>query len=120
MTPKSGYRFSDKVMRRSKAHDPEKWAPVFGQGHAQSKAHDPEKWAPVFGQGHAQKNAHDPEKACPGLDPGRRFWRDQTRLPFRAETRYDTCLPAALAAGPGDRRRHLIYREKQPDRQRTA
>src|SRR5208282_4584037 len=34
-------------------HDPEKWAPVFGQDHARTKQHDPEKWAPVFGQDHA-------------------------------------------------------------------
>jgi hypothetical protein len=29
MIPKSGNRFSDKIMR-GKKHDPEKWAPVFG------------------------------------------------------------------------------------------
>jgi hypothetical protein len=30
MIPKSGYRFSDEIMRETKAHDPEKWVPVFG------------------------------------------------------------------------------------------
>src|SRR6266478_5234032 len=46
------------------AHDPKKWAPVFGSGHAQDKrAHDPEKCEAVFRTGHAQdKRAHDPEK----------------------------------------------------------
>jgi len=37
MIPKSGTRFSDKIMRKTK-HDPEKWEPVFGQDHAQDKA----------------------------------------------------------------------------------
>jgi len=36
-------------------HGPEKWAAVFGKGHAEKKAcHDPEKWTPVFGKDHAQ------------------------------------------------------------------
>jgi hypothetical protein len=31
MIPKSGCRFSDKIMRKYKSkHDPEKWLPVFG------------------------------------------------------------------------------------------
>jgi hypothetical protein len=33
MTRKSGYRFSDQVMR-NETHDPEKWRPVFRKGHA--------------------------------------------------------------------------------------
>jgi hypothetical protein len=36
MIPKSGYRFSDKIMIRQE-HDPEKWEPVFGQDHGQAK-----------------------------------------------------------------------------------
>src|SRR4051794_25230851 len=36
MIPKSGYRFSEQVMLRQE-HDPEKWIPVFGTGHAPSK-----------------------------------------------------------------------------------
>jgi hypothetical protein len=32
---------------------PEKWIPVFGQGHAPTEEHDPEKWTPVFGKDHA-------------------------------------------------------------------
>jgi hypothetical protein len=35
MIPKSGNRFSDKIMRKIAKHDPEKWEPVFGQDHAQ-------------------------------------------------------------------------------------
>jgi len=35
MIPKSGGRFSDKIMLKKKEHDPEKWRPVFGQDHAQ-------------------------------------------------------------------------------------
>jgi hypothetical protein len=38
MIPKSGNRFSDKIMRHKNAHDPEKWKPVFGQDHAPLKA----------------------------------------------------------------------------------
>jgi hypothetical protein len=30
MIPKSGNRFSDKIMRQQKGHDPEKWEPVSG------------------------------------------------------------------------------------------
>jgi len=30
MIPKSGCRFSDKIMLNQKEHDPEKWMPVFG------------------------------------------------------------------------------------------
>jgi hypothetical protein len=37
MTPKSGHRFSDQVMRRVKAHDPEKGPPVFGPGRARDQ-----------------------------------------------------------------------------------
>jgi hypothetical protein len=37
MIPKSGHRFSDKIMLKRNEHDPEKWAPVFGQDHAQAK-----------------------------------------------------------------------------------
>jgi len=29
--------FSDKIMRQLSTHDPEKWAPIFGQDHAQTK-----------------------------------------------------------------------------------
>jgi hypothetical protein len=35
MSRKSGYRFSGKDMRKQ-AHVPEKWIPVFRQGHAQT------------------------------------------------------------------------------------
>jgi len=34
MTPKSGSRFSDKIMLIKRKHDPEKWQPVFGKDHA--------------------------------------------------------------------------------------
>jgi hypothetical protein len=34
MIPKSGYRFSEKIMLRQLEHDPEKWVPVFGKDHA--------------------------------------------------------------------------------------
>jgi hypothetical protein len=34
MIPKSGHRFLDKIMLK-KTNDPKKWAPVFGQDHAQ-------------------------------------------------------------------------------------
>jgi len=37
MIRKSGYRFSEKIMRKSKAHDPEKWIPVFRKDQAQIK-----------------------------------------------------------------------------------
>jgi len=38
MIPKSGDRFSEKIMRNQEnPHDPEKWAPVFGQDHAGAK-----------------------------------------------------------------------------------
>jgi hypothetical protein len=37
MIPKSGCRFSEKIMLKEK-HDPEKWLPVFGKDHAQRKA----------------------------------------------------------------------------------
>jgi hypothetical protein len=30
MIPKSGNRFSDKIMSKQETHDPEKWEPVFG------------------------------------------------------------------------------------------
>jgi len=30
MIPKSGNRFSDKIMGKQETHDPEKWEPVFG------------------------------------------------------------------------------------------
>jgi hypothetical protein len=36
MLPKSGYRFSEKIMLKQE-HDPEKWIPVFGKDHAQTK-----------------------------------------------------------------------------------
>ena len=36
MIPKSGNRFSEKIMRRE-THDPEKWEPVFGKDHAPGK-----------------------------------------------------------------------------------
>jgi hypothetical protein len=36
MIPKSGSRFSEKIMLKQK-HDPEKWKPVFGKDHAQTK-----------------------------------------------------------------------------------
>jgi hypothetical protein len=39
MIPKSGYRFSDKIMRRQLEHDPENWVPVFGQDNALPKDH---------------------------------------------------------------------------------
>jgi hypothetical protein len=45
MIPKSGNRFSEKIMLK-KSNDPEKWKPVFGKDHAQ-KSNDPEKWEPV-------------------------------------------------------------------------
>jgi len=38
MIRKSGNRFSDKIMRKQKEHDPEKWEPVFRQDHAQTKS----------------------------------------------------------------------------------
>jgi hypothetical protein len=41
MIPKSGNRFSEKIVLKRKGHDPEKWKPVFGQDHAQT--HDREK-----------------------------------------------------------------------------
>jgi hypothetical protein len=34
MIPKSGYRFSEKIMLQNNEHDPEKWVPVFGEDHA--------------------------------------------------------------------------------------
>jgi len=38
MIPKSGNRFSEKIMLKQKLmHDPEKWEPVFGKDHAQVK-----------------------------------------------------------------------------------
>jgi hypothetical protein len=37
MIPKSGIRFSEKIMREQK-HDPEKWDPVFGKDHARTNA----------------------------------------------------------------------------------
>jgi hypothetical protein len=38
MIPKSGSRFSEKIMLESKTeHDPEKWIPVFGKDHARIK-----------------------------------------------------------------------------------
>jgi hypothetical protein len=36
MIPKSGNRFSDQIMR-IQTHDPEKWEPVFGSGHAHAR-----------------------------------------------------------------------------------
>jgi hypothetical protein len=36
MIPKSGYRFSERIMLRQE-HDPEKWIPVFGKDHAPPK-----------------------------------------------------------------------------------
>jgi hypothetical protein len=36
MIPKSGNRFSEKIMLQLK-HDPEKWEPVFGIDHASEK-----------------------------------------------------------------------------------
>jgi hypothetical protein len=40
MIPKSGNRFSEKIMRQGKAqHDPEKWKPVFGKDHAPGKTY---------------------------------------------------------------------------------
>jgi hypothetical protein len=36
MIPKSGHRFSEKIMLRQIEHDPEKWTPVFGKDHAQA------------------------------------------------------------------------------------
>jgi hypothetical protein len=76
MIPKSGYRFSEKIMLKLE-HDPEKWPPVFGKDHAQIRGwsmipksgrrfsatimlkleHDPEKWTPVFGKDHARIRA---------------------------------------------------------------
>jgi hypothetical protein len=41
MIPKSGYRFSEKIMRKN-THDPEKWVPVFGKDHAQKRSIAPE------------------------------------------------------------------------------
>jgi hypothetical protein len=35
MIPKSGYRFSEKIMLKCKEHDPEKWIPVFRKDRAQ-------------------------------------------------------------------------------------
>jgi hypothetical protein len=37
MIPKSGSRFSEKIMLHPKEHDPEKWIPVFGKDHAPPK-----------------------------------------------------------------------------------
>jgi hypothetical protein len=37
MIPKSGNRFSDKIMP-IRVHDPEKWEPIFGQDHADQGA----------------------------------------------------------------------------------
>jgi hypothetical protein len=37
MIPKSGYRFSERIMLQQKEHDPEKWIPVFGKDHAPTK-----------------------------------------------------------------------------------
>ena len=37
MIPKSGNRFSDKIMLQQKEHDPEKWESVFGRDHAPTK-----------------------------------------------------------------------------------
>jgi hypothetical protein len=34
MIPKSGCRFSEKIMLQQLEHDPEKWMPVFGKDHA--------------------------------------------------------------------------------------
>jgi hypothetical protein len=62
MIPKSGTRFSEKIMRPTNGHDPEKWDPVFGKDHAPMNRHDPEKWDPVFGKDHAPMNRRDPEK----------------------------------------------------------
>jgi len=45
MIPKSGYRFSEKIMRKDK-HDPEKWVPVFGKDHAQGQNMIPKMPAP--------------------------------------------------------------------------
>jgi hypothetical protein len=38
MIPKSGYRFSEKIMPKQMEHDPEKWVPVFGKDHADANA----------------------------------------------------------------------------------
>jgi hypothetical protein len=35
MIPKSGFRFSEKILLKKIEHDPEKWTPVFGKDHAQ-------------------------------------------------------------------------------------
>jgi len=54
---KSAARTRGAAKKKSEdAHGPEKWLPVFGEGHAQKK-NGPEKWLPVFGQGHAQKKS---------------------------------------------------------------
>jgi len=55
MIPKSGSRFSGRIMRKT-AHDPEKWDRFSGKIMRKTK-HDPEKWYPVFGQDHAQDKA---------------------------------------------------------------
>jgi hypothetical protein len=36
--PKSGRRFSEKITHTQRLRDPEKWAPVFGEDHAQAKS----------------------------------------------------------------------------------
>src|SRR6187551_3338172 len=46
---RGGNRFSDQVMRRNR--------------------HDPEKWEPVFGSGHALKNCNRVLLACPCANP---------------------------------------------------
>jgi hypothetical protein len=56
MIPKSGNRFSEKIMRKQKHI---RMIPISGNrfsgDHAQAKSHshDPEKWEPVFGEDHA-------------------------------------------------------------------
>jgi hypothetical protein len=35
----------DKTVCKTRAHDPEKWSPVFGQDHAQTKTFDGRNWS---------------------------------------------------------------------------
>jgi hypothetical protein len=37
MIPKSGNRFSERIMRKLEVHDPEKWESVLGKDHAQAR-----------------------------------------------------------------------------------
>ncbi len=56
MIPKSGNRFSGKIMR-GETHDPEKWEPVFGKDYALGKRMIPKSGNRFSGKIMRQKTA---------------------------------------------------------------